>query len=158
GRMRPRIVVTQGDREGIGPEILLATLATSAAEGADVTVLAERPLLEERARTLGLPLPARIVDAPTTGPVSALWALEEACRLARAGAADALVTSPIHKAALTAVGFAHPGQTEFLGDRLGAAGTTMLLAGETLRVALVTTHLRLADVPRAVTTPRVAAT
>jgi 4-hydroxythreonine-4-phosphate dehydrogenase len=87
-----------------------------------------------------------------------MWALEEACRLANTGEVDAVVTAPIHKAALTAVGFAFPGQTEFLGARLGGVETTMLLAGDTLRVALVTTHLRLADVPRAVTRERVEST
>jgi 4-hydroxythreonine-4-phosphate dehydrogenase len=87
-----------------------------------------------------------------------LWALEEACRRANAGDVHAIVTAPIHKADLTRQGFTFPGQTEFLGARLGNVETTMLLAGETLRVALVTTHLRLLDVPAAVTTARVAAT
>ena len=155
---RLRIAVTQGDPRGIGPEVALKALAAGAASGADVVLLGEHTLLAETARHLGVPLPAQIVDAPESGDVSALWALEEACRLANAGAVDAIVTAPIHKAALTAVGFTFPGQTEFLGARLGGVETTMLLAGETLRVALVTTHLRLADVPRAVTRERVEAT
>ena len=157
-RNRPHLVVTQGDPRGIGPEVALKELAAGAADGATVTVLGERELLERTARELGLPVPADIVDSPQKGDASALWALEEACRRANAGAADAIVSAPIHKAALTAVGFAFPGQTEFLGARLGNVETTMLLAGDTLRVALVTTHLRLADVPRAVTKPRVVAT
>jgi 4-hydroxythreonine-4-phosphate dehydrogenase len=155
---RPRVVVTQGDPNGIGPEVALKALAQGAASGADVVVLGERTLLEETAQRLRVAVPPRISDSPVGGDASALWALEEACRLAVAGEADAIVTAPIHKAALAAVGFAFPGQTEFLGTRLGGVETTMLLAGETLRVALVTTHLRLADVPRAVTRERVAAT
>jgi 4-hydroxythreonine-4-phosphate dehydrogenase len=155
---RLRIVVTQGDPRGIGPEILLKALASGAARDAEVVVLGERELLERTARSLGLPMPSHVVDAPAAGDVSALWALEEACRLANSGRADAIVTAPIHKAALTAVGFTFPGQTEFLGARLGGVETTMLLAGETLRVALATTHLRLADVPKAVTRDVVAAT
>ena len=155
---RPRLAVTQGDPRGIGPEVTLKALAAGAAGDADVVVLGERELFAETARRLGVAMPARVVDAPRRGDVSALWALEEACRLANAGDVDAIVTAPIHKAALTAVGFAFPGQTEFLGARLGGVETTMLLAGETLRVALVTTHLRLADVPRAVTRARVEAT
>src|SRR6185295_195394 len=113
---------------------------------------------EETAHRMGRPIPARLAESPDTGDRSALWALEEACRLANAGDVDAIVTAPIHKAALTAVGFTFPGQTEFLGARLGGVETTMLLAGDTLRVALVTTHLRLADVPRQVTSARVEAT
>ena len=155
---RVRIAVTQGDPRGIGPEVLLRALALDAADDAEVVVLAERDLLEATARHLGLAMPGVVADAPRRGDVSALWALEEACRLANAGEADAIVTAPIHKAALTAVGFTFPGQTEVLGTRLGGVETTMLLAGDTLRVALVTTHLRLADVPRAVTRSRVEAT
>lgn len=153
-----RLVVTQGDPAGIGPEILVKALAAGAADGAVVTVLGERARLTETARSLGLPLRHAVIDAPSAGPHSALWALEEACRIANAGGADAIVTAPIHKADLVRCGFRHPGQTEFLGDRLGAAGTTMLLAGDSLRVALVTTHLRLLDVPAAVTHERVEAT
>lgn len=155
---RACIAVTQGDPRGIGPEVTLKALAAGAAGDADVVVLGERELLVETARRLGVAAPARVVDAPQRGDVSALWALEEACRLANAREVDAIVTAPIHKAALTAVGFTFPGQTEFLGARLGGVETTMLLAGDTLRVALVTTHLRLADVPRAVTRARVEAT
>jgi 4-hydroxythreonine-4-phosphate dehydrogenase len=155
---RPTIAVTQGDPRGIGPEVALKALAAGAANDTDVLLLGERALFAETAQRLGVVLPAQIIDAPARGDVSALWALEEACRLANAGRVQAIVTAPIHKAALTAVGFTFPGQTEFLGARLGGVETTMLLAGETLRVALVTTHLRLADVPRAVTRERVEAT
>lgn len=156
--MKPRIAITQGDPFGIGPEVTLKALAAGAADGADVVLLGERALFAETARRLGFAAPQSVVDAPQTGDVSALWALEESCRLANAGEVDAIVTAPIHKAALAAVGFAFPGQTEFLGARLGGVETTMLLAGETLRVALVTTHLRLADVSAAVTQRRVEAT
>ena len=155
---RVRLAVTQGDPLGIGPEVLLRALAIGAADDADVVVLGERELIAATAQRLGVPMPTQYVAAPVRGDRSALWALEEACRLANAGSVDAIVTAPIHKAALTAVGFTFPGQTEFLGARLGGVETTMLLAGETLRVALVTTHLRLADVPRAVTRSRVEAT
>jgi len=154
----PRLAVTQGDPRGIGPEVILKALASLGASEADVLVLGERALFADAARRLGVEPPSRVEDAPQKGDVSALWALEEACRLANAGHVDAIVTAPIHKAALVAVGFEFPGQTEFLGARLGGVETTMLLAGETLRVALVTTHLRLADVPRAVTRPAVEAT
>ncbi len=156
--MRPRIVVTQGDPRGVGPEVLVRALAEGAAEDAEVTVLGEPAVIAAAAAVLGVASPQRIVASPEAGARSALWALEEACRRARAGEADAVVTAPIHKADLVAAGFAFPGQTEFFGARLGGVETTMMLAGETLRVALVTTHMRLADVPAAVTQPRVEAT
>lgn len=154
---RPRIVVTAGDPSGIGPEITVAALAAGAAGESDVVVLGDGEAIAAAARLRGVAIP-RVESAPQSGAASALWALEESCRLVRAGAADAIVTAPIHKADLTRVGFTFPGQTEFLGARLGGVATTMLLAGDVLRVALVTTHIRLADVPAAIRTANVAAT
>ncbi len=154
----PRIAITQGDPDGIGPEVLVAALAGGAAAGARITVLGERSVIEQAAATRGLAPPADIREAPESGSRAALWALEEACRLATAGEIDAIVTAPIHKADLTRVGFTFPGQTEFLGARLGDVDTTMMLAGPSLRVALVTTHLALRDVPERVTHDKVAAT
>jgi 4-hydroxythreonine-4-phosphate dehydrogenase len=146
-----RILATQGDPEGIGPEVLLRALHAGSAGDADVTVLGDQGLLLRTADALDVPPPERILPAPEPGRAATLWALEEACLRALRGEADAIVTAPIHKADLAAIGFTFPGQTEFLGDRLGGVETTMMLAGPCLRVALVTTHLRLADVPAAVT-------
>ncbi len=148
----PVLALTQGDPEGIGPEVLLRALADGAAAGARVVVLGEREVLERAARDGDVPLPADVRTAPETGQRAALWALEEACRLARSGAVDAIVTAPITKSALADVGFAFPGQTELFGARLGVNEPTMLLAGDSLRVALVTTHMPLSEVPSAVTT------
>lgn len=153
---RLRLAVTAGDPAGVGPEVTLRALAEGAAGESEVTVLGDGDVLAREAAHFRVPLPV-VAAAPERGPRSALWALEEACRLARAGRVDAIVTAPIHKADLTRHGFRHPGQTEFLDEAFGSPGTTMLLAGPTLRVALVTTHLRLADVPAAVTRPAVTA-
>ena len=71
--------------------------------------------------------------------------------LTRSGAASALVTGPVSKARLYAVGFTHPGQTEFVAERCGVAGdlAAMMLAGPTLRVIPVTTHIPLRGRSRA---------
>jgi 4-hydroxythreonine-4-phosphate dehydrogenase len=151
-------VITQGDPEGVGPEVLVRALAAGAAGTADVTVLGEEALLRATANALGLPLTARIGAAPEPGRAATLWALEEACRLVNAGAADALCTAPIHKADLERLGFAFSGHTEFLAERLQAGTPTMMLAGETLRVALVTTHVPLAQLPQRITRELVADT
>ncbi|HEX8655456.1 MAG TPA: 4-hydroxythreonine-4-phosphate dehydrogenase PdxA, partial [Allosphingosinicella sp.] len=85
------------------------------------------------------------------GARSALDALELAVGLTRSGAAAAIVTGPVSKAQLYRIGFAHPGQTEFVAERCGiAAGkVAMMLAGPSLRTVPVTTHLPLADVAAA---------
>ncbi|MBW7946835.1 MAG: 4-hydroxythreonine-4-phosphate dehydrogenase PdxA [Sphingomonadaceae bacterium] len=88
------------------------------------------------------------------GARCALDALEIATGLTRSGAAGALVTGPVSKAQLQAIGFTHPGQTEFVGERCGvfAANLAMMLVGPTLRTVPVTIHIALADVPRRLTT------
>mgnify|MGYP001374158680 CR=1 FL=1 len=148
---RTRLAVTLGDPLGIGPEVVLRALAAEAAPHADVTLLGDADALARTARALGLAVRGVVVPAPVGGPASALWALEEACRLACAGAVDALLTAPVTKADIAAFAPGFRGQTEFLGERLGVPRPTMMLAGANLRVALVTTHLPLREVPDAVT-------
>lgn len=75
-----------------------------------------------------------------------------------AGAAAAMVTGPISKAAIRAAGCAAPGHTELLAQQCGVDKVVMMLAGQRLRVCLVTTHLALAEVPGALTTEEILAT
>jgi len=70
----------------------------------------------------------------------------------------AMVTAPVQKSTLMDAGFAFTGHTEYLAARTRAAMPVMLLLNDRLRVALVTTHLALADVPRAITRERVRTT
>ncbi len=61
--------------------------------------------------------------------------------------AAGVVTAPINKAAINAAGFHFPGHTELLAERCGVKKVVMMLAGERLKVCLVTTHLAYRDVP-----------
>jgi 4-hydroxythreonine-4-phosphate dehydrogenase len=118
---------------------------------------------------MGAPVPRHIeevthLDAftagsptPETGRAQIAY-LEAAVADARAGRLDALVTAPIHKASAMAAGFAFPGHTEFLADRLGAPQVTMMFAGPRMRVSLATIHAALADVPSLMTIDGVAGT
>ncbi len=83
------------------------------------------------------------------GARCALRSVELALGLVRTGAAAALVTGPVSKSQLYAIGFTHPGQTEFVAERCGIAhaNAVMLLAGPDLRVVPMTTHVPLAAVP-----------
>lgn len=83
------------------------------------------------------------------GARCALNSLDRAIDLTFSGAASALVTAPVSKAQLYAIGFAHAGQTEFVAARCGVStdDAAMMLAGPTLRTVPVTTHVALADVP-----------
>ena len=82
------------------------------------------------------------------GARCALDSLELAAGLARSSMVGGLVTAPVSKAQLYAIGFVHAGQTEFVAERCGIASSNavMMLAGPTLRVVPITTHLALRDV------------
>ncbi len=114
-------------------------------------------------------VPVRCAVPPRPGhPDSAnAQAVIEAIRvgvtLVREGRARALVTNPIAKSVLYSAGFGFPGHTEFLASLCVPQGErpplpVMLLAGPLLKVAPVTIHIPLADVPRLLTTEAIVAT
>ena len=82
------------------------------------------------------------------GARCALDSLELAAGLARSPMVGGLVTAPVAKAQLYAIGFTHPGQTEFVAERCGVSSSNavMMLAGPTLRTVPITTHIPLRDV------------
>jgi 4-hydroxythreonine-4-phosphate dehydrogenase len=88
------------------------------------------------------------IPTPETARAAAA-ALEEAVTLVRRGELDAIVTGPVHKARMYEVGFRFPGQTEFFAERCGVKNFAMCLTGAGLTVALVTAHIPLCKVPRA---------
>jgi 4-hydroxythreonine-4-phosphate dehydrogenase len=81
------------------------------------------------------------------GAHCSLDSLEIAVGLARSSSASAVVTGPVSKEQLYSIGFAHPGQTEFVAERcgVGRGNVAMMLAGPTLRTVPVTTHVPLAE-------------
>lgn len=175
-----RLLITPGEPAGIGPE-LLVRLAQVPAPQCERVAVCDPALLHGAAGRLGLPLQLTLADetspvvASTAGqltvwpvPLAApaqpgrldprnapyvLDTLRRATAACVAGKADALVTGPIHKGVINEAK-AHPhftGHTEFLAELTGAALPVMLLAAGSLRVALATTHLPLAEVPAAIT-------
>lgn len=96
---------------------------------------------------------------PASGK-AAVAALERAVADLRDGKIDVLVTAPICKENVQGENFSFSGHTEYLNDRLGdgeGSRAQMILFDDTLRVALVTTHLPLAKIPEAITKERVLA-
>jgi 4-hydroxythreonine-4-phosphate dehydrogenase len=94
------------------------------------------------------------------GAAQLAW-IDFACDAARAGVASALVTGPVSKEAIARSGARGSrgflGHTEHLARRLGAPEVVMAFACKPLTTALVTTHLPLAKVPRAIRKENVAA-
>lgn len=172
------LAITLGDPAGIGPEIILGAWARLRADGRapPAFVVGGPELLRKTAEALridcpivpiadpaeaffaaavGLPVLAGL-DGPLTparpspdGARLALASLQWGVRLALAGEAVGLVTAPIAKSALAAVGWDFPGQTEFLAEACGRPwnDAVMMLAGPSLRTIPLTVHVPLAEVP-----------
>jgi 4-hydroxythreonine-4-phosphate dehydrogenase len=174
----PVIALTPGEPAGVGPDLSLQ-LATPA--GCALVLIADPDMLQERARRLHLAFtprhwtgraaagpgvfvhPVRTAHPVTPGRLEVANApyvietLKVAVAGSRRGEFDALVTGPVHKGILNDAGIPFTGHTEFLAASCGAPQPVMLLAAPGLRVALATTHLPLAQVPRAITRERLAA-
>ena len=82
----------------------------------------------------------------------------EAARLCLSGQAAAMATAPINKESMNRAGHHYPGHTELLAELSGCKDVVMMLAGDRLRVTLVTIHEALSRVPELVTYERVLST
>jgi 4-hydroxythreonine-4-phosphate dehydrogenase len=176
-----RIAVTPGEPAGIGPDLVIALAAEAHAD--ELVVIADPAMLAARARSLGLSLQTRSYDpaaAPRPTPAGELVVLpvelenpcepgvlnpansaavlatiERACRGCMGGEFAAMLTAPVQKSVINEAGIAFSGHTEYLADLCGADMPVMLLVADSLRVALITTHLPLARVPAAITAQRI---
>ena len=168
----PPLVLTTGEPAGVGPELTVQLLQRPL--HSPLVVAGDPDLLLERAALLSLPL-ARKGDALVApgGEVVLLPvalgapSIPGSLDVANAayviemlvGATDGclngefsgMVTAPVQKSTLIEAGNDFVGHTEFLAQRAGVATPVMMLATDALRVALVTIHLPLSEVPRAVT-------
>lgn len=176
----PRIAITPGEPAGIGPDIVLASARERL--DAELIVIADPGLLEQRAAMLGIPvefsqfspeesiechepgklkiLPALHAMAGNPGvphPDNASYILETlrtACNGCLNGTFDAMVTAPVQKSVINQAGIPFTGHTEFLHQVCREGHPVMMLANGELRVALVTTHLPLAEVSKQITRER----
>lgn len=173
---RKPLAVSLGDPAGIGPELIVeawhrrdierlppffvvggAEILANAAESCLKDLPVERidhpgdaaAIFERSLPVLGLADGAYTPGSPNpNGAGLALASLEQATEMVRLGVASALVTAPVAKAELAAIGFEHPGQTEFLAAACGKAprDAVMMLAGPNLRAVPITVHCALAEV------------
>ena len=152
------IGITSGDPAGIGPEVVERWLATAGELPVRLRLFGPVEWTERVGSAgghsglgVGRPDYRAIPGRPDEEGATLAWnALRRAADSCRTGEIDAVVTGPISKAALAAVGFEHPGQTEFFAAAWGGE-PVMGFTGGRLRVALATWHLPLGTVPRALT-------
>lgn len=174
--------ISQGDLNGIGLEIILKTLMEPGLSEICVPVLfSSQKTVSYWRKTLNLEEfnfnPLRDfnqihskkpnvficyeeevnIEIGKATPISGKYAkisLEMATQALLDKHIDVLVTAPIHKHNMQEAGFAYPGHTEYLGEKLGGT-PLMLLCSNDLRVALVTTHVPIKNVSENITTEKV---
>ncbi len=136
-----------------------------AMRGADLTAGTVPPAERAGRRTIPVVAVSRLGPSArrpgkpsVAGGRAAYRYIESAATFARAGAIGGIVTAPINKAWVTRAGFPISGHTELLKRLTGARDVRMMLAGSRLRVILVTMHVALGAVPRALTIANVART
>ncbi|HEX8979903.1 MAG TPA: 4-hydroxythreonine-4-phosphate dehydrogenase PdxA [Parasulfuritortus sp.] len=170
------LIITAGEPAGIGPDLCI--LLAQSPPPCPLVVLADRGLLTDRARQLGLPFDPpehaaggdaafSLLHQPLNVPTGAgrldpgnagyvLDCLRRAVAGCQSGEFAGLVTGPVHKGVINDAGIPFTGHTEFLAELTHTRRVVMMLAGDMdnghpLRVALVTTHLPLRAVADAVT-------
>jgi 4-hydroxythreonine-4-phosphate dehydrogenase len=174
-----RISLTPGEPAGIGPDLCIQLAQQDLP--CQLIAIASPELLLQRAKQLGLsirinefdrslPATAQTAGCMTvlpvelakpaqcgqTNPLNSRYVLKTITKAAKGcmdGLFDAMVTGPVHKGIINDAGFAFSGHTEYIAGITGGH-PVMMLATQGLRVALVTTHLPLAEVSSAITHTR----
>jgi 4-hydroxythreonine-4-phosphate dehydrogenase len=148
-----RLAFTCGDPAGVGPEIIAAWLQANPADAPQVAVigptrwLAGLPAGPEKI-AVGLEDFAATPGQPDGDGALVAWAaMERAAAGTKAGEFGGVVTGPVSKERLAAIGYPHPGQTEFFAAHWGG-DPVMCFCGGRLRVALATWHVPLHQVSR----------
>lgn len=169
----PRVAITMGDPSGIGPEIVAMALAERKVyENCLPIVIADKKIMEQALAITRVPLVIKTISEPseamgkfgsidlidldnvdmkgfkfgTVLPSSgkaAFESIDRAIDLAMAGAVDAVATPPINKDSINQAGFHYSGHTEIFAKKTRTERYAMMLIGDTLRVAHVSTHVSL---------------
>ena len=151
--MKPKLAITCGDPAGVGPEIIVAWVRANPSATHDVAVIGPALWLQQLpadVETIAVGLDEFVAEPgrPTgEGALVALAAMELAAKGCREGRFAGVVTGPVSKAELAKIGYSFPGQTEFFADRWGG-DPVMAFSGGKLRMALVTWHVPLCEVPQ----------
>jgi 4-hydroxythreonine-4-phosphate dehydrogenase len=182
---KPLIAITMGDPRGIGPEVVAKALAgDSLFQICSPFILGDLNVLQRTIETLGLgmkavkvevgphfePLPGALpvlslsdlapekgsgeIPAAEGARASFLY-LEKAGKMAMEGRVKAVVTAPVSKEAISRAGIPFQGHTEYFAGISGTKEFVMMLTGDRLKVALVTTHLALNEVSKALNEEKV---
>lgn len=174
-----RVAITHGDTNGIGYEIIFKTFSEPAMLELCTPIIYGSPKVAAYHRNaLGIQGNFTIINSAEEANsnkvnlltvfdeeikvdlgtpskeagLASLKALEKAMADYNEGLFDVLVTAPINKNSIQGDGFRFCGHTEYIEERAGNGNNAlMILVNDIMRVALVTTHLPLKDIPAAIT-------
>ncbi|MEQ9922530.1 D-threonate 4-phosphate dehydrogenase [Pectobacterium brasiliense] len=167
------IAVTMGDPAGIGPEIIIKSLAEGELSGASAVVVGcvqtmrrilalnivpavELKIIDKPADAVFSPGVINMIDEPLEDPQAlkpgvvqaqagdlAYRCIKKATELAMAGEVHAIATAPLNKEALHSAGHLYPGHTELLAKLTNSRDYAMVLYTDKLKVIHVSTHIAL---------------
>jgi len=172
---KPVIAITVGDFNGIGPEVVLKSIASAGTQRyCHLLLIGPLEVFQWYAKRLKIKLNLQTFKSPTgkadgraiqvldlgifhprdiqlgkltpVAGTAAGLALHRGVELCLQRQAAALVTAPVSKSALSLAGYTYPGQTELLAELTESDHVTMMLVSKELRVGLVTVHVPLRDV------------
>ena len=164
-----RILLTLGDPNGIGPEIILKIFSNkNISSDIDLSVLGSNNVLDYYSSKLNLPKPkpSNIISISeshktspgainkTSGKISGL-AVKKGIELCLSGEYDALVTLPISKEAFSLGGYDFPGHTEMLTELTGGSTNAMIMYSKKIILSLVTVHIPLGKVKANITQKKI---
>jgi 4-hydroxythreonine-4-phosphate dehydrogenase len=182
---KPRIGITLGDPNGIGPEVVLKALSdnrilslfTPVVYGSAKVMSHYKKLLnieelnytQVRAKGQLAHKSINVVNcweenlevnpgkATADAGKAAFTALRTACEELKEGHLDALVTAPIDKKMIHSQDFPFKGHTEYLTQFFGSQDSLMFMISDKLRVGLVTEHVAISQVTHLITKERIEA-
>lgn len=175
-----RVAITQGDTNGIGIELILKTFSETEMLSLCIPIVyGYAKVFNYHRKHLSLNTPYSIISSADDAQygqlnfvncsdedikveygkqkeeagLAAFTSLEMAVRDIKEGKVDVLVTSPINKASIQNPNFHFVGHTEYLQNRFetGESEALMILCNDAMRVALVTTHIPISEVPFSIT-------
>ncbi len=164
---KPKIAMTLGDPGGIGPEIVAKVALSDETRGlCEPVIFGSREIFSGACELIGSKDPDTVefidcgelrFDDLVPGKVSessgreSLFSIEKAVEYTISGRTAAVVTAPINKEAIRLAGSPYPGHTEMFRDMTNSEQAVMMFEGGDLRVALVTIHCALREVPALIT-------
>lgn len=182
---KPLIAVTIGDPAGVGPEIVVKSLASGELDNAaDCIIVGDRKVMENAVRICGADLKVNVVEEPADGiyqkdvlnlidldnidpadfafgvvnPMcgkAAYEYIEKSVQLAMDRKVDAVATSPINKEALHAADIHYIGHTEIFGALTGTEDPLTMFETNGMRVFFLTRHVSLRKMLDMITKDRI---